>query len=278
MSSLRNLPENFQQGCDVSASRMESNLDALLEAVNHLKPSHQGARLVETRTVLGFQPSIVASPQSLPWLRSYNYTGDAAALEAPTVFDNPWRLKGTTIPEDIVPELNSGNLLTWETSWQTERPTMVKDITVVLAKDTDYPNDWVYGIAPPTGKVATDPVNDWCIQLFVDSPLDTDDRKAVTVERLWTNRNMDAFTLQVVPVAGPDTTMMPRHPEGGLNGNLIRLPCFDYIPAGARVRVAITIPQYRMPGAPTASGWGQYPWKSQVTNATISLLEPRWEA
>lgn len=274
MSSVRNLPEQFQQGCDISASRIERNLDALLEAVNTVQPRHQGTRLVETRMVLGFQPSTVAVPQSLPWLRAYNYTGDAANWEPPTTFDNSWRLKATGIPEDIVPELNSGNLLSWEVSWHTEKPTLVKDVTVVMAGyEAEYANTFVYGAVPPTGKAIGGSVDDWCVQLFVDSPLDTDDRKAVTVEKVWTQRKMQAFTLQATQIAGPDTTMQPPHPAAGLNGMLIRLPCFTFIPSGSRVRVAITLPQYPMPGAPAASGWGQYPWNSQVISASIAQLE-----
>lgn len=275
MPSLRNLPENFQNGCDVSASRIEANLDALLAAVNTVKPQHQASRLVATRQVLGFQPTTLPAPQSLPWLRAYNPI-DASVLEAPTTFDNDWRLKATTIPTDIVPELNSGNLLTWEVSWASSLPTMVKDVAVFFAVDATYGNTFVYGAVPPTGKVTGNPVNDWCVQFFIDSSLDTDDRKAVTVEQVWTNRGMDAFAIN--PVAGPGTdTMNPPHPEGGVEGYLIRLPAFTYVPAGSRCRVAITIPQYPMPGAPAASGWGQYPFANQVTNACITLLEPRWE-
>lgn len=271
MSSLRNFPENFQQGCDVSASRMEANLDALFAAVNSVQPRHRGARFVETRQVLGFQPIRQAAPPSLPWLRAYNDI-DASVLEPPTTFDNSWRLKATTIPEDIVPELNSGNLVSWEVAWQSSNPTLLKSVDVFMAVDAAYANTFVYGVAPPTGKVAGDPVDDWCVQFFIDSPLNTDDRKATTVERVWTNRKADAFYLN--PVAGPGTdTMQPPHPEGGVEGVWIRLPAFTYIPAGARCRVAVTIPQYPMPGAPAASGWDQYPWQSQVTNATITLLE-----
>jgi hypothetical protein len=275
MSSLRNLPENFQQGCDVSASRIESNLDSLLAAVNKVKPNHQGARFVETRQVLGFQPVTQAAPPYLPWMRAYNDI-DASVLEPPTTFDNSWRLKATTIPEDIVPELNSGNMLTWETSWVSSMPTMLKDFSVFMAVDFEYPNTFIYGAVPPTGKVTGDSVNDWCVQFFIDSALDTDDRKAVSVEQVWTNRKMAPFAINPVAGPGPDT-MSPPHPQDGVEGYLIRLPSFTYIPAGARCRVAITIPQYPMPGAPAASGWDQYPHVQQVMSACISLLEPRWE-
>lgn len=273
MSSLRNFPEQFEQGCDISPSRIERNLDALLSALNVVKLHTQAARLVETNMVLGYQPSTTAGLPTLPFLSAYNNVALAAStLEPPTTFQNPWRHKATGIPGDAVPELGTGNLWTWETSWVTTDPTMLKALTVLMATDSTYNNVFQYGAAPPTGKNVGQSSDDWAVQVFVDSALNSEDRRNNTVEQVWTGRAATPFQLSYfAPLAAWDT-LQPQHPSDGVNGLFIQLGVFTYLPAGSRVRVAITVPQHI---AAAASSWGLTPYAEQVLSVTATLLESR---
>ena len=269
--SLRNLPEQFANGCDISASRIERNLDALLNALNSVADKHRASRLVKTQIVLGFQPLLNVAAGTLPFMGAYNNAAQAASpLEPPATFQNTWRNKACPLNDLIVPELGSGDQYSWETSWTTNQPTLLHSVSLVMVTDSDFTNTFTYGVAPPTGKVAGQSSDDWALQVIIDSPLQTELRLNTTVEQVITTKAAVPFQLSYFAPLPAWDTAQPPHPTGIPQGLHVQFASMSYIPAGSRVRLVLTVPQYPLANA---SSWSTDPWTKQSITATVTLLE-----
>lgn len=272
MSSNRTVPEQFGRGITVDSTRVEANIETLLDNLNSVDPRYQQRRWIPTCWSAGHQSPAVVAPSTLPWLRWYNPT-DVSTIEPPTTFQNPYRTKNCLI-EGIT--TSNGALYGWSASLYLTRPTILSQLTCWLAVDSVYANTLVYGATPPPkpqggNYVNGDPVEDLTVMVTVDNYLDTEKRALNAVEAVQYRFAVDRSQISFRAINPAWDTMQPDHPAGALTGLAVEIPVLRLLPENARVRIEVIIPLYN-PGA-TTSGWGLHPTRAGVYNFDLQLLE-----
>ncbi len=298
MPSNRLVPQQFAAGLTVDATRMEQDLKALAARLNAPVPADLARRWVMTHLSTGYLPDTLAPDRvtKLPWLPAYNAAPMATtgAQQPVTVFQNPWRQKGiqqpgidpTTIPGTLIPlplparYSVAQDIWSWEVSWVQNGPCLLDTWTLTLATDTCYPNTFTYGVNPPPGKVAGDPVDDIVLQVEVDSALNDRNRQATLVPVLLRDFKANEYEIST-QVSTQD--MLPAMNNGHVPvGLCIQVHARQPIPENSRVRLIISIPRYPTfaetdPPNTTPvdmSSWGAHPWRTAVWSSHLTLLEP----
>ena len=262
MSSNRFAPleGQFGRGIDISATRIQSVLETYAGYVNEPTDQFLERRFIQTHMVGGYQADKTPANLNGPWLRQFNGTIDVCTLETPTTFQNPFRLKDN-FNSNLYPETDPGSsYCTWEMSWTTTNPVLIQSINVWLATDTDYANDFQ--------KIAGGWVDDMVVQLTVDSDQYTEDRQKNAVELIVSKQSLQAFQFAAPP--GVVDNMLPPHPTGAAKGVCLEIPTLAALPAQARIRLSISVPDYAFPIA----HWTICPWATEVWSMGVTLLEP----
>lgn len=276
MSSNRNILEQFDSGITLDGTRIDRALSGLLDQLNSVDPNLLVRRWVPTHIVTGQLPDIQATPVTpLPWMGAYNPDHSATAEPVTKGWLNPYRVKAAWIDgiDPAVDPFTIGELYQYEISLFVTKPTIISNLTVTLATDRVYTNNFIYGATPPPGWTTGMSVHDFTVEVLVDSILDPMDRKKTAVEMVNTQFAMNRFKLSALAVnaAGWDT-MKPVHPEGAVDGMVVEMPVACLLPENTRVRVILVVPAYLVAPA-TTSSWGQFPWQKQVWSVDLVLLE-----
>ena len=239
-----------------------------------------------------------------PFLPSLNSTAFAAANSASATFQNRQRVKGYAVPGILNDENQpvtaasptAGTHWIWEGSWQFARPAIIWRLDLMMLSEGDSPTKsagysqtyaWpASGVQYPPGAGADQYTKDVSIVLHVDSPLgDSDDRALNAVEvarhRFEISRSSVSSIKRngTASASGAWSTGLPAgfpgDAIGSASGGSISLgvwepiECVIPIPAGARVRLSVVVPQwssseYGYSGAParaeTVAGSPHWNW------------------
>lgn len=274
--SNRLLPQQFGAGTDISGTRIEHALDALVRVYNDVPADLVKRRWCPSHLVANYSPSSgagggVPAARELPWMRNRNSTAVAAPapVQQITEVQNPQRVKSCAVPT-----VTDANLWTWEVVFANARPIIVSAASLFAEFQAagPYQNDWTY-IAPvptlPPGLGNGDPTTDVTFQLCVDDGWDIENRRKLRQEVLLWRFRSDAFFSDPKFSAAADT-MLPPHPIGKWQGHALLTTPLVLIPAYSRVRAQVTIPRY--PGANTQS-WGIYPYAGNVWALHLEAFE-----
>ena len=282
-SSSRNLPENFATGLDVSGTRIERNLTALVGKLAATPPALVSAKGTASYLMWGYSPNQV-SGDCLPWLRENNSPTSVSSFEPATTFLNPYRHKGIQTPGIDPGVIGEGDLWTWEVSFAPAESCLLDSIEVTLMTGPPggggsfYTNDFKAGASPPPGKVAGAWLNDCTVSVLTDDQLNNTDRKASAVEGGSFKASLGANLINVNAINPALDTMQPPLPTAlaEIYGIEFSIPCNILVPRNTPVRICITIPEY--PGA-IDTGWvGLDPWDKQVWTCMARLVRPNLEA
>lgn len=286
-SSSRMTPNQLGLGLDVSATRMQQDLQALANRLNAPLPTDIARRWVETHMTAGYIPTLMTQPAGvgvpitpLPWMGSFNgintpgYPATNALTDPVTKFYNPWRQKGIVNPAISPTTVFGDEIFSWEMSWAQTKPCLLDRWTIVLATDSVYDNDFQWGPGAPAGKTNGQPVDDLVLQVLVDSALNTQTRTTTTMPFLLRDFRVDYYEMTQSAVQGVTDTMIP--PTTANGGKVPRGLCIEVfprcpLPENARVRMILSIPRY---SNATTSSWGQAPWQTFVASFHTTLLEP----
>ena len=292
IESSRFTPNQFAEGLDISATRMQQDLVALAARYNATLPSDIARRWMETHMTAGFLPNLFpptpvpslpetpqATPQALPWMGVYNSALETTAPSPdPATIINPWRAKGTHKNGIDAANRTLGNILSWETSFSQTGPFLLDSLQITLATDSFYSNPFVYGSNPPAGKSEGQPVDDLTLEIIVDSALATENREAATMPLL-----RRSFPATVYDITQPDWAFTddpivpPMYDPVVPYGMCIVVTPLQPIPENARVRLILSVPVYdRIYAGATdnRSTWGYTPWQTFVLSSHITLMEP----
>lgn len=276
-TSNRLLPHQFAPGNTADFTRVEQALLKLTDTFNDVPPEFVQRRWSHNTLVWGYSPPNDVAPNELPFLRCINSPTSFSALQPPTTADikNLQRVKSCYVPA-IMPNNGSQDLMTWEVSWSNAKPTILSGLSLAAEAVfsalavTPYSNFWLFGAASPAPGT---PVDDFTVQVCVDDGFDLMNRKRLRQEALVYNTKASAFYFyptNALP-AGLDT-MQPAHPSGeAWDGAVVDIEQLVLIPAGARVRVLVTIPLYNNVNY---AQWGASPQAGNVWSCTAQI----WEA
>ena len=277
--SNRLLPQQFGAGTDISGTRIEQALDALVRVYNDVPADLVKRRWCPSHLVANYSPSQdngIVSPRQLPWMANLNAIGGgfSSTLEPPTEIQNRQRVKSCKVPT-----ITEGNLLVWEVAFANARPVIVSALSLFAefqgpgGGSGPYQNNWTYGPFPPTlppGLLPGDPTTDFTFQLGVDDGWDIENRRKLRQEILLWRFRSDAYFSDPKFSAAADT-LLPPHPIGKWQGHALLTAPLILIPAYSRMRVQMTIPIY--PVWAVASSWGRDPWKGNVWAIHAEVFE-----
>ena len=261
MPSNRLLPQQFGVNLTLDGTRIEQNVRKLTDLFNDV-PAGLAKRRWATQHVVGhFSPPMdPAASLGVPFMDYENVSTSP----------NVARVKSCKVVGIDPPFGVNTNLYTWELSLRMSRPTILACLTLVAEYNADFPNDWVYGIAPPPGFIAGQATQDFTLQACVDDGWDLENRRKLRQETLVWQTPSSAFRL-TVPATLPADTLLPVRPNAfALQAHVVTAKPLVLLPQDARVRFQFTIPQYT---DPTASSWGQYPWRGNVWTLHAEVLE-----
>lgn len=273
MSSLRELPQQFGQGLDVSATRIEQNVNAL-EQFRQVPPKFVERRQFPSWLVWGYQSDtklMADHPWQFPWLREKNASFDLSTTytPAPTV-TNTFRHKGVFTP-GIGHTTALDALYCWEVSFETKEPTHLTKLYAFMLTDSNYVNSGAYAAPAPPSKTAAQSLNDVTLQVFVDDTLDPELRARTSVEAGSFNLPLASCLTYANPIIpGGIDTMQPPHPTEIAHGWRFTADCDVLLPVG-RIRVALVLPRYTT----FSTGWGTaaYPWQTGTWSIGLKLSE-----
>ena len=278
MSSRRITDVQFSAGTTADGSRIDRAMQEAIDRFNAVPPGDMGKRHTQHQLVMGWQPAVnTLQNNPLPYCPIYNSaltlaTGTAAPDEG---YQNPWRVKGAANPNiDPTNATIVDEQWLWTTAMVFSQPVILDGVSLFFLHDTSYLNNFVFGNPPPTGKVNGEPVDDIFMEVSVDCPFLLENRTQNAVEFSKTRWRVDAeqFCSQALPVGFVD--MQPNHPTGGpvgiaVNALELNIP----LPAGARVRFSIVIPQYRTTMKSSWQSGLRMPWGGHNTAATLTFLD-----
>ena len=272
MPANRLLPQQFAAGTDISATRIEQSLAALVATFNDVPADLVKRRWCPSHVVAGYSPSQdigVTTARQLPWMQHVNSTG-IGVLEPPTSIQNTERVKSCAVPQAPI-------LLVWELAFANSRPVILSALSMFAEAVATGPftNPWQYGGAPPTdppGLAIGGPTTDFTFQLAVDDGWDVDNRRKLRQEVLVWRLRADAFDFDPTAVVAADTLLPPSPVANGVwRGHALTPTPLVLLPVGARARVQMTVPRYIDPVG--NSTWGAQPWKGNAWTMHAEILE-----
>ena len=244
--------------------------------------------------------NLLKQQHPFPFLPSLNATSFAAANSSSATFQNRQRVKGYAVPGILNDENQpvtaasptAGTHWIWEGSWQFARPVIIWRLDLMMLSEGDSPTKtagynqtytWpTIGTYPPGAQSGGD-TKDVSLVLHVDSPLgDSDDRALNAVEIARHRFKVGASAISSIkrkgtsagawPEGAPanfpgdalgsgidDTTLMTWHSLGVWEP----VECVIPVPAGARVRLSIVVPQW------STSSYGYAPGSSDARAAVV---------
>lgn len=269
--SIRNLPEQFDRGIDISGTRIERNLQQLEGKLTATPPALVRHKGTASYLVWGYSPK-VAPDCNLPWMSEINGGSSAATLQTPTTFQNRTRHKAIAQPA-IIPA-TFGELFTWEVSFVVPESCLLDQIEIDLAAEQAwYPNDFKAGAVPPPDKSPGDFLSDCTIQVMTDNQLEPQARRFCSVEAGSFRASLGANLMNLNAINPAADTMQPPMPAAlvELYAAHFSIGCHVLLGRNTSVRVCITIPQYALP---IVTGWSQLPWQTQVWGCQARLIRP----
>lgn len=290
MPSLREFTkQQFADLLTADGNRIEQALDDLLRRFNAVRKGDRRRRWVPQKVVGGYMPAAppippVAHPATeqgrTPWLYVDNVAASTVAPQ-PASFANLHRLKGYRNPRILNNAMPADRQLAWTVALSFGNPVIVTAVSVVLARDATYPNDWTWAVGTPAGYPAPPTlgtgVTDFFVELSVDNPFQPENRQLNEPE--FHRLGQDLLDEQVnrdmpTTAAGGFTDFTPNHPTV-LQGVCVQFRNRNVpIPRDSRVRFAMLLPHY-VDGY--VNGWkpaaGYVPWNRQVYSWSISYLE-----
>lgn len=285
----------FADGTTIDAlDRIDSAMEDVLQRWNKVRPSDFKRRWLQSQFVGGYmggKGAITKLQDALPWMSIHNsdntgvgdlLTGATAPVGYP---ENAWRLKGTFANRSLRPDLDSpatlGDQYAWTISQAFLDPVVISGLCVGLHTEATYwDNDWVWGGAAPSGKSAGLYVDDFIIDVSIDSPYTPENRSMadILVKKMrFTAEAEFIYEQGLTPGAGAGIATVDMAPNevATLAGLLIDLPNINVpIPRDSRVRLSLVIPCY---ANAASAGWndaGHAPWLSQYYSWTMTVLEP----
>ena len=212
----------------------------------------------------------------LPWLSDLN--SDAGSLVQPPTtalgfpITNRWRAKSTVVPIASSPPTSQSTLM-MEVTLLASHPMIVGDFTVLAERRATgpYTNNWTYGAAPPAGKTALGPTDDFTLQVCVSDAWDLENRKKLRQESLVYQIRSDAFAFSPAGIAGAADVILPTHPVGVFDGFAVAAMPLILVPAGGRVLFQWSIPVYTNTDQAT---WGASPWAGNAWNLSARVWSP----
>jgi len=256
----RLLPQQFAAGTDISGTRIEQALAALVGVYNDVPADLVKRRWCPSHISAGYSPSQeigVTTPRQLPWLDGL---GISAVLQPPATFPPQQRVKSCAVEG-----LTVSSLYTWEIAFGNARPVIVTSLSMFAEALATGPfdNPW-----QDIGPVA--PADDFTFQMAVDDAWDIENRRKLKQEMLLWKMRSDAFAFNPSTQPLPADTIQPPHPVGVWDGHCLTPTPLVLLPPYARSRVQMTIPMYN----PGVSTWGSRPWKGNAWSLHVEVLEP----
>lgn len=274
---------NFSDGAVLSAERLEAAWSDIAERFASLRPQDVESPYWETQLVFGYTGRVAACepggvgtgrPHELPWLPCPTYFGGVSAA------------KGVDFPGLFPPQY--GRIYAWGISWHVgDSPQVLTAVDVCFDTDRNdvyFPTAWQWLANPPPGLSTGDFVEDCGLLVLVDHPTDPGNPDTTAIAVYRAGISVDSSLLTGVPLFAAD--MQPAYPGGTANGVWVhardlRLP----IPAGARVRVVLVLPDYTdalsASGVPIGAGDVRWrtavnaPWALQAYSGSATILLPR---
>ena len=298
--SLRNLGEQFGVGIDLSASRIQKNINTLNGTFSELPEWARTGLWVTTTRVAGMAPApgsagIMVGPSTFsefgevgfPFMSEWNapgffISGTHPAPSGSGYPTNEHRNKAS-FQRGVVPGTYGGNPypdgvtggnFAWESSFIVgNQPQILKEVAVSLQTDSNtfyYTNDFHYGPIPPpdSGRTPNGWINDVSLNVYIDDDAEPEDRRRTSVVLSARDFTVDRFLISTAP----SDTMYPLYTDEGnaCKGVLLRFKSTDAVlPANCRWRVVMTIPDYNGGEQP----WEDYPWMRQAWSLNIKTLE-----
>lgn len=213
----------------------------------------------------------------LPWLDEIN--SDAGSLVQPPTaalgfpLSNVWRAKSTVVPIASSPPSVFRTLM-MEVTLLASHPMIIGDFTVMAELNnggTAFRNPWRYGAAPPAGKTALGPADDFTLQVCISDAWDLENRKKLRQESLIYQMRSDAFAFSASGAGGALDVILPTHPQGAFNGFAVAAMPLILVPAGGRVLFQWSIPVYTTVDEAT---WGPSPWAGNAWNLSTRVWSP----
>tara|TARA_R110000824_G_scaffold102703_2_gene244440 strand:+ start:17172 stop:18059 length:888 start_codon:yes stop_codon:yes gene_type:complete len=290
MASIRHFTtEQFSDGTTIDGNRLERAVQDLENYINNVPDGDFANRWLQSQVVLKYLPWTAAADTAFasyilpiaggynpfPYMPIYN-SGNASLM-------NSYRAKGNRLDYQT-PFTSSGLYGTHQVAWTTglstgRDPVIIDAVDAILASYTkDYVNPYVYDSAPPTNRIAGNPIDNIHLQITMDSSFNPNIQISNSV--LWHKYNFDASSYFVQGSGTGAVTfssdMSPAIDTGALTGmgngfsttlhikdSNLRIP----VPPFSRLRFSLILPDDGL--AP----WGAKPWQTMIPTMTLTLLE-----
>jgi hypothetical protein len=277
----------FSDKTSIAGEKLDAAWQDVVERFNLLDISDLKTKSFEDQFVFGYRGAVVdwepdgvgtGHPRELPWL-------PGALLRNPDDV-SPTRFKGADFP-GVNPN-GYGKWYNWEICWHAgEDPQVLDAVDMTLDVDaagTYYPNNWQWTANTPPGLNADDYVEDVGFEVIIDHPLNPDDPSAGSVVLYRAGISVQAELVD--PTQPYGSSMSPAFPGGDFCGVWLRASDLNIpIPAGARVRLIMLIPDYSTAVAEDGSNivagdvrWRttvNAPWALQAYSGSVTLRLPR---
>lgn len=281
MSTNRTITdEQFRDGTTIDGDRLDRAFQGVVDHANQLGPDVLVRRHHANHFVAGYQPNVRAPSNqgTFPWLNSYNditRVTPGGVLPPGVNIMNPYRVKGQNNPgiDPTLPNFPSQAQYIWTQMQYFSAPVILSSVSLWMVGDTDYLNDFVYGVGIPA-HTSGDPVNDILVEVSVSNPAAPEDtvQSSISYHKLRFPATSEASG----PLGTPVNThgdMLPAHPAGPVLAQvaIVDLQRNIPIPRGSRVRISVLIPYY----SAGAGAWRAAPefYMGQTYSLDATFLE-----
>src|SRR3990167_1902946 len=269
MPSLREFTKaQFSDFTTIDGNRLDSALDDLLRRFNAVRKGDRRRRWVPQKVVGHYMPTSHPDPvvarlaqeqEQAPWLYTENQASTTVGA-LPAAFANPQRFKGYRNPRIRWVGSPDDHTLAWTVALAFKRPIIVTSVSVVLARDAFYPNDWVWDLGTPAGYPAPPTLGsgmtDFFVELSIDNPFQPENRRLNEPEVHRIGMNLaDEQINRDLPVSGGGggfTDFTPPSPTVLACVAVLFRNRNVPIPRDSRVRFTMIIPHYE---AGYVNGW-----------------------
>ena len=288
MSTRRVTSIQFSDGVAIAGDQLDAAWADVQRRFALLKLTDVERKWWETQLIFGYEPRRndwepdglgTGHPRETPWL----------PLESLLVVPFVSQFKGADFPGISPPDYGNGYV--WAIGWTTgPEPQVITTIDLCLEADRlgdIYPTGWTWSANMPVGINAGDFVEDCGFELVVDHPTSQGDADATSVLVYKAGISVDSQYQTAAPAFAND--IIPAFPAGsGFEGVWFHADNLKMaVPAFARVRLFLTIPDYSNAVSSTNAAIvaGNVRWRTTVNcptalqcySGSVTIALPRGE-
>ncbi len=253
--------EQFADGTTIDGDRIDRAMQETVDRFNRVRRGDLQNRFFPQTYVVRWMPRINGSTgTNFPFMAAEN-PDLATGADTPERTENELRVKGFRAPGIEVLDGTGSNHWISSTPLAFPKPVILDDISFMLTVDHNslgsrvFTNGFTYGATPPDGYVTADGSEDFSLVVSVDNPFYPEDQRLASKVFAYHGVSLLRETYWVEdPGTPPSSDTSLSWPGGTVEGVYFRAKDLAIpIPAGARVRVHMVVPEY---ATASDSDWG----------------------